>query len=147
MISEEAEEIALELAGGREISAKEQQDLMWDSGTVSVWDLEAMEQEAEQNDQAFYLTPNESTAPLPAQPSLLDTFALPQTRPLVPTSPETVHNKLPLRAVTAGACLVRRGPTNYRRPGGPQAGCQSGCERRVLGDRAMDMGAPCTCGF
>lgn len=51
MISEEAEEIALELAGGREISAKEQQDMMWDSGTVSVWDLEAMEQDAEQNDQ------------------------------------------------------------------------------------------------
>ena len=50
-ITEEAEEVALELAGGREITAQEQQDMMWNAQTVSVWDLEAMEDEAEQNNQ------------------------------------------------------------------------------------------------
>ena len=51
MITEEAEEVALELAGGREITAQEQQDMMWNAQTVSVWDLEAMEDEADQNNQ------------------------------------------------------------------------------------------------
>jgi len=45
-IAAEAEEVALELAGGKEITAKEQQDMMWNQGTVSVWDLEAVEDEA-----------------------------------------------------------------------------------------------------
>merc|ERR1719291_809660 len=48
-VAAEAEEVALELAGGREITAKEQQDMMWNQGTVSVWDLEAVEEEAHQN--------------------------------------------------------------------------------------------------
>lgn len=39
-IAEEAEEVALEIAGGKEITAREQQDMMWERGTVSVWDLE-----------------------------------------------------------------------------------------------------------
>lgn len=39
-VAAEAEEVALEIAGGKEITAREQQDLMWQSGTVSVWDLE-----------------------------------------------------------------------------------------------------------
>jgi hypothetical protein len=50
-ISEEAELIALELAGGKEITAKEAQDLAWTQKTVSVWDLEAIEEEAHQNNQ------------------------------------------------------------------------------------------------
>eukprot|EP00965_Chrysotila_dentata_P241787 6204489-Pleurochrysis_carterae.AAC.1 len=29
--------MALELAGGREVTAREQQDMMWQSGSVSVW--------------------------------------------------------------------------------------------------------------
>jgi len=48
-IAEEAEAVALDLAGGKELTAKQQQDLMWDRGTVSVWDLEAVEEEAHQD--------------------------------------------------------------------------------------------------
>lgn len=32
--------VALELAGGRELSAKEAQDMAWERQTVSVWELE-----------------------------------------------------------------------------------------------------------
>jgi hypothetical protein len=39
-VAAEAEEVALEIAGGKEITAREQQDLVWQSRTVSVWDLE-----------------------------------------------------------------------------------------------------------
>lgn len=42
MIAAEAEEVALDLAGGKEITAREQQDMMWQSGSVSVWDLESV---------------------------------------------------------------------------------------------------------
>lgn len=45
-IAEEAEEVALEIAGGKEITAREQQDMMWERGTVSVWDLEQVENQA-----------------------------------------------------------------------------------------------------
>jgi hypothetical protein len=46
IIAEEAEEAALAIAGGREITAKEQQDMMWSQGSVSVWDLEQVEEQA-----------------------------------------------------------------------------------------------------
>ena len=45
-ISEEAEGVALDIAGGREITAQEQQDMMWNQGSVSVWDLEQIEKQA-----------------------------------------------------------------------------------------------------
>mmetsp|Transcript_51751 Transcript_51751/g.166892 ORF Transcript_51751/g.166892 Transcript_51751/m.166892 type:complete len:384 (-) Transcript_51751:43-1194(-) len=46
MISLEAEEVALEIAGGEEVTARQQQDMMWDRGTVSVWQLEEVENKA-----------------------------------------------------------------------------------------------------
>ena len=49
VISDEAEAVALELAGGKELSAKEAQDLAWNRQTVSVWDLEQVENEAAQD--------------------------------------------------------------------------------------------------
>ena len=48
-ISEEAEAIALDLAGGKELSARQAQDLAWEQGSVSVWDLEAVEEQAHQD--------------------------------------------------------------------------------------------------
>jgi len=48
-IAEEAESAALELAEGKEISAKEAQDLAWEKQTVSVWDLGQIEDEAHQD--------------------------------------------------------------------------------------------------
>jgi len=50
-IAGEAEAVALELAGGKEITAAEAQDMMWNERTVSVWDLGNMEDEAHQNNQ------------------------------------------------------------------------------------------------
>ena len=41
--------MALELAEGKEISARQAQDMMWEKGSVSVWDLEAVEEEAHQD--------------------------------------------------------------------------------------------------
>lgn len=49
MIADQAEAVALDLAGGQELTPKQQQDMMWDRGTVSVWDLEAVEEEAHQD--------------------------------------------------------------------------------------------------
>lgn len=49
LIADEAEAVALELAGGKELSAKEAQNMAWDRGTVSVWDLEQVENEAHQD--------------------------------------------------------------------------------------------------
>ena len=46
MVGDEAEAIALELAGGKEVSAQEQQDMMWNRGTVSVFELEKVEDQA-----------------------------------------------------------------------------------------------------
>jgi len=46
MIGEEAEQIALDLAGGKEITAREQQEMMWNQGSVSVWELEKVEEQA-----------------------------------------------------------------------------------------------------
>ena len=48
-IADEAEQVALDLAGGEELTSKQQQDMMWDRGTVSVWDLEQVEEEAHQD--------------------------------------------------------------------------------------------------
>jgi hypothetical protein len=48
-IANEAEEVALQLAGGKEITAKQAQDLAWEKKTVSVWDLGALEDEAHQD--------------------------------------------------------------------------------------------------
>lgn len=45
-IAEEAEAIALDLAGGKELSARQAQDMAWDQASVSVWDLEQVEEEA-----------------------------------------------------------------------------------------------------
>tara|TARA_B100000795_G_C22632888_1_gene373299 strand:- start:485 stop:706 length:222 start_codon:yes stop_codon:yes gene_type:complete len=42
-IAEEAEEVALDLAGGEELSAQQQQDMVWEKQSVSVWDLEQVE--------------------------------------------------------------------------------------------------------
>jgi len=47
-IGDEAEAVALELAGGREMTAQQQQDMMWNQGMVSVWDLGQIEEQAEQ---------------------------------------------------------------------------------------------------
>ena len=49
VISDEAEAVALELAGGKELSAKEAQDLACNRQTVSVWYLEQVENEAAQD--------------------------------------------------------------------------------------------------
>ena len=51
IISDEAEAVALDLAGGKVMTPQEQQQMMWDQGTVSVWDLEAVENQAEENGQ------------------------------------------------------------------------------------------------
>jgi len=48
-IAEEAEAIALDLAGGKELSARQAQDMAWEQASVSVWDLEAVEEEAHQD--------------------------------------------------------------------------------------------------
>jgi len=48
VIADEAEAVALELAGGRELTAKQAQDMAWERATVSVWDLEQVEEEAHQ---------------------------------------------------------------------------------------------------
>jgi hypothetical protein len=48
-ISDEAEAVALELAGGKELTSKQAQDLAWERGSVSVWDLEQIELEAHQD--------------------------------------------------------------------------------------------------
>jgi len=48
-IADEAEAVALELAGGNELSAKQAQDLAWEKQTVSVWALEQVEEEAHQD--------------------------------------------------------------------------------------------------
>jgi hypothetical protein len=47
-IAAEAEQVSTALYGPS-MSSAEQQDRMWAEGTVSVWDLEMMEQEAEIN--------------------------------------------------------------------------------------------------
>ena len=49
LIGDEAEAVALDLAGGKELTARQQQDMMWDRGSVSVWDLEQVEEEAHQD--------------------------------------------------------------------------------------------------
>ena len=48
-IGEEAEAVALALAGGKELTAQQQQDMMWEKAFVSVWDLEQVEEEAHQD--------------------------------------------------------------------------------------------------
>ena len=49
MVAAEAEEVALEIAGGKEITAREQQDMMWSQGSVSVWDLEQVRRHPPRN--------------------------------------------------------------------------------------------------
>ena len=49
LIADEAEAVALDLAGGKELSSRQQQDMMWQKGAVSVWDLEQVEEEAHQD--------------------------------------------------------------------------------------------------
>ena len=41
--------VARDIAGGREVTAKEQQDMMWNTGSISVWDLEQVELQARDN--------------------------------------------------------------------------------------------------
>ena len=48
-IAEEAEAIALDLADGKELTARQQQDMAWEQGGVSVWDLAQIEEEAHQD--------------------------------------------------------------------------------------------------
>lgn len=48
MIGDEAEAVALDIAGGKELTARQQQDMAWDQGSVSVWDLGQVEEEAHQ---------------------------------------------------------------------------------------------------
>ena len=45
----QAEGIALDLAGGKEVSAKQAQDMAWNQASVSVWDLAQVEEEAHQD--------------------------------------------------------------------------------------------------
>lgn len=47
-IGDEAEAVALDIAGGKELTARQQQDMAWDRGSVSVWDLGQVEEEAHQ---------------------------------------------------------------------------------------------------
>ena len=47
-IGDEAEAVALDIAGGKELSSRQQQDMAWDRGSVSVWDLGQVEEEAHQ---------------------------------------------------------------------------------------------------
>jgi hypothetical protein len=55
MVAAEAEEVALGLAGGKELSAKEQQDMAWEQNSVSVWDLgQVEEQSREEGGYAFW---------------------------------------------------------------------------------------------
>ena len=48
-IGEEAEAIALDLAGGKELTSRQAQDMAWNQASVSVWDLEQVEEEAHQD--------------------------------------------------------------------------------------------------
>ena len=48
LIGDEAEAVALDLAGGKKLSSRQQQDLAWERGSVSVWDLGQVEEEAHQ---------------------------------------------------------------------------------------------------
>jgi len=54
VLATEAEEVALDLAGGKELSAKEQQDMMWEKNSISVWDLEQVEEQARQEGGVAY---------------------------------------------------------------------------------------------
>ena len=45
-VANEAEEVTLDLAGGKELTARDQQDMAWEKQTVSVWDLGAVEDQA-----------------------------------------------------------------------------------------------------
>ena len=47
-IADEAEAVALDLAGGKELTSRQQQDMAWEQGSVSVWDLGQVEEEAHQ---------------------------------------------------------------------------------------------------
>lgn len=47
-IANEAEDVAREFGTGSDMTPQELQDLMWEKGSVSVWDLEKVEQEAEE---------------------------------------------------------------------------------------------------
>jgi len=49
VISDEAEAVALDLAGGKELTSTQAQDMAWDRGTVSVFALEQVEEEAHQD--------------------------------------------------------------------------------------------------
>jgi hypothetical protein len=48
-IAEEAESIALDLAGGKEVSPQQAQDMAWNDASISVWDLAQVEEEAHQD--------------------------------------------------------------------------------------------------
>jgi len=45
-VANEAEEVTLDLAGGKELTARDQQDMAWEKETVSVWDLGAVEEQS-----------------------------------------------------------------------------------------------------
>jgi len=48
-IANEAEAVAREFGTGSDMTPQELQDLMWEKGSVSVWDLEKVEEEAQQS--------------------------------------------------------------------------------------------------
>ena len=48
-IADEAEAVALDLSGGKELTSRQQQEMMWEKGSVSVWDLGQIEEEAHQD--------------------------------------------------------------------------------------------------
>lgn len=75
LIAEEAESVALELADGKEISAKQAQDLAWERQTVSVWDLEQVEEEAHQ-DGNFAVWEEEAQAQMARQDSAMRKSAI-----------------------------------------------------------------------
>lgn len=75
LIAAESEAAALELAEGKEISAKQAQDMMWEQQTVSVWDLEQVEEEAHQ-DGNFAVWEEEAQAQMARQDSAMRKSAI-----------------------------------------------------------------------
>lgn len=48
-VANEAEEVSLDLAGGKELTARDQQDMAWERETVSVWDLGQVEEQSRED--------------------------------------------------------------------------------------------------
>lgn len=75
VVAEEAEAVALDLADGKELTSRQQQDLAWDQASVSVWQLEAIEEEAHQEGN-FAVWEEEAQAQMARQDSAMRKSAI-----------------------------------------------------------------------